>query len=399
MRRLIPLAVLLMCVTYTSFAHATSVYYSDLLEWSPDGTLQLDAVSPDNAGERDRPFAQNFVYTLRRQSDSTQLWSHSQGEGESSPIRAYVHNDGWVAVWTGSHRLMILDKDTGEATGNVSILEQFPESESKKYVHRTTAGPMWSSGSMWGFATLNNRTVFVITTGWGRRIVMDCADGVFISLAEEDALRKSEISRAKQTLQIAVENPGELVKLRRSREDTPLVTVRETIAALAVLIRAEDASIAPMLRQLETSTYIGMSGGLWEHDKAYEDGVVPFSCSEFTLRRIAQFGLRRLGEKPVELPGVQIDGGEAFGADLPAPRAERVDLIEPGIGPRAILEAIGHPDLVRTRGSYTWEYDIDDDEAYTLIVHFDEERERVERVERTAPVWRTQQRWDDVFWL
>lgn len=392
------------CLVLVRPAVATDRFYLDQHLTSSGNVVKLDATSPDNAGERPRPFARDFTYVLTRVSDGTTLWSRKQSMREPSPIRAFVHDDGWVVVWNARHQLMVLDKDTGAVTAMASVLDEFPEAESQKYVHHTTAGPMWSSGSSWTFATVEARTLFVITTGWGRRVVMDLAEGEYVQLggAAEGQLEEAVLAVARGTLRVAIKNLDELCGGRRGTgrdRAEPPVSAGEVSSALAMLLRAEDRRIVDDLRQLEKCSYIGSSGGWWDIDGKYEGGINPFQQREFTLRRVAQFGLRRLGETPAAMAGVQISGAHAIGASLPSPRAERVDLLRPGMTPREILEAVGHPDQLRLGRRGTWEYDIDATEPFTLVIHFDADHLELERTERVPPKWVGQERWDDVFGL
>ncbi|MEQ8315948.1 MAG: hypothetical protein RIE77_08740 [Phycisphaerales bacterium] len=382
----------------------TDRFYLDQHVASAGNVVRLDATSPDNAGERPRPFARDFTYVLTRVSDGKRLWSHKQGVGEPSPIRAFVHDDGWVVVWNARHELMVLDKDTGAVKARDSILDQFPEAEAQQYVHQSTAGPIWSSGSSWTFVTVEDRTLFVITTGWGRRLVMDLAKGEYVRLggAAGAQLEESVLAAARETLRVAVEDLEALCGARRVVEGKPVeppVSAGEVSAALAMLLRAEDRRVVLHLLELEKCTYVGSSGGWWDIDGKYEGGINPFQQREFTLRRVAQLGLRRLGETPAAPSGVQISGGHAIGVNLPAPRAERVDLLRPGMKPREILETIGHPDQLRFGRRGTWEYDIDAEEPFTLVIHFDADHLQVDRTERVPPKWMGKERWDDVFGL
>lgn len=395
-------AAMLACLVFAWTASATDRFYQDQHVTSAAKAFRLDATSPDNAGATARPFARNFTYTLTRLSDGQELWSRKQQGAEPSPIRAFVHDDGWVVVWNASHELMVLDKETGAVKARASILDQFPKAESQKYVHQTTAGPMWSAGSTWWFAQLDARTVFVITTGWGRRLVMDLAEGKYIQVsgAVEAQLLRFEAQAAKETLRVAIENLETLCNgapVVDGKAVEPPVSPGEVSSALLVLLRAEESDIIPSLRRLEQCTYIGSSGGWWDIDGKYANGINPFQQREFTLRRIAQFGLRRFGLKPAELSGVQISGAEAIGVQLPEPRAERVELVQPGMEPREILESIGHPDILRFGRAGKWEYDIDAEEPYTLVIHFDKDHREVARTERVPPKWKDQERWDDVF--
>lgn len=406
MNRLLTVIAGCVCMLAAHAAYASPRYFYDIHTASPGKTVKLDAVSPDNAGERRTPFADNFTYTLTRLSDGKELWSRKQGEhgrSEASPMRAYVHDDGWVVVWNSWHQLMVLHKDTGAVTAVASILDQFPEAETKKYVAQTRSGPMWAAASAtWWYSTLDERIVFVITTGWGRRVVMDVAKGEYIDVAPEVELMPEGYPRAEDILREAIKNldalctpkrviPGEVV--------VPPVTMRELTPALAELLREGDKQLVPSLRELERCALPGASGVRLTTDGRYENRINPFEYREFMLRQIAQLGLRRLGAKPSALPGAEISDGWHVGKRLPAPRGERVDSLKRGMTPRDVLLWIGHPDLVRLDGNGSWEYDIDDAEPYTLELHFDAVGMSIDRIERVPPKWQGEQRWNDVFGL
>jgi hypothetical protein len=91
-------------------AVATDRYFRDCFTVSPSGRYRVDAKSPDNAGDRPRPFASNFTYSLTDTSTNKVVWKRQQPmtrekgssfvySTEGSPVALFVNNDGLVAAF------------------------------------------------------------------------------------------------------------------------------------------------------------------------------------------------------------------------------------------------------------------------------------------------------------
>ena len=111
--------------------------------------------------------------------------------------------------------------------------------------------------------------------------------------------------------------------------------------------------------------------------------------------RCAQLSLRRLGESPSALPCTTFRLHRAQGlgppvelSPIPGSRAQWVDQLREGMSPREVLDMIDAPDWIGYRRPRAWEFDIDANPSYTLLVFWEAKPYRVVKIERVAPAWR-----------
>ncbi|APR78845.1 Hypothetical protein A7982_04192 [Minicystis rosea] len=92
----------------------TARSYRDLRVSSPNGTLVLEALSPDNGNDLLRDgehipgddtgyFQRNFRYQLLRADNETVVWERWQSPHEKSPVCGVVSDEGYVVLRT--HRM------------------------------------------------------------------------------------------------------------------------------------------------------------------------------------------------------------------------------------------------------------------------------------------------------
>jgi hypothetical protein len=385
-------------------AVATDRYFPDKKVTSPGGKYRIEALSPHNVGQP-RPFASDFTYTLYDAASGAKVWERKQGEG--SPMSIYVDDAGWVVAYVTPNELIVLEPAAGKRTLVFNIIEEFPEAEREKYVHWTTAGMMWTGGSHWYFSRAEGRPYFVIRTGWGRHVVVDLQTAKVLREPARELLRAFqgvEVASTLQTLKVAAQRSDEYVASCGGPglpEDLP--APHNLMAAIKIAADERLTDAIPHLRALENTHYIGSSGGWWDFDRKFKDGeIYPFNQSEYTIRKGAQYALRKLGEKPAEVPVTGFSysgegGGPVAIQKLPAPRADRVGLVERGAKPEDILAAIGAPDHLNFQAP-AWEYDIDAPEPYTLRLTFAKDHRTIVAIERLSPpLWKTGERAEQIF--
>jgi hypothetical protein len=177
----------------------TSRSYRDLSADSPTGAYRFEAVSAENGAinGRDgqpmknefRMMQRNFRYRLC-EVDGTVIWERWQDEEEASPVRLWVSDSGAAvarahfASWH-SDDLLFFDND-GELKLTVRVAsagyepefdgdqEEVASGELEYWVDEkvgaTSAGPIWTPGSMAFFVDQDER--FIVHTRWGRRIIV-----------------------------------------------------------------------------------------------------------------------------------------------------------------------------------------------------------------------------------
>ena len=383
-------ACALLVAGWACAASATDVFYADGRAVSENGRYQVQARSPDNKfGLWRKPFADNFTYTLTDRHARKTLWTRNQGEQEGSSAALYVDNDGWVAIATGWNNLIFVGPD-GRDRGTVNILQDaFTETERRQYVHDTTAGPMWEGYSLWYFVRERERRLFVIRPWWGRRVIVDVERG---GLVPEDP-DSAAACRAHEQAYV-LDELKKAVKTRRNWEKEECCEAIWPILNAAYLAgRLPVADAAPLLEELQDSAYSGSStfGGLGFGER-FEGEVNPHSYETFTLRQVVQLSLRRLGKIPRPFPANQFDvqyenrrQNHPYVPQPPAaPRESQAGAIRAGMKPEQVLDLLGGPDFV---GYGTWEYDLDADPPFSLILKWDA-RQVIEIQQKTPALWK-----------
>ncbi|OYV05868.1 MAG: hypothetical protein CFE26_09300, partial [Verrucomicrobiales bacterium VVV1] len=144
----------------------------------------------------------------------------------------------------------------------------------------------------------------------------------------------------------------------------------------------------PQLEVLQDSGFVGSIGGVF--DETVDGTVNPSQHSEFTLRTVVQLSLRRLGKTPLPLPAtefkVEFKDSKKDHPYRPKPlagsRAANVEKLSAGLKAEQVMDLVGAPDFV---DRYIWEYDIDADPPYTLIL--DLSSLKVAKIERKSPAF------------
>ena len=388
-------------------AFATNRYHSDKTAESPSKKFKVEAKSPDNAGNENgfsRPFQASFVYTLRDVEKNTVLWTRKQPMGakekyytppkEGSPVALFVSDAGWTVIRTAWDELVVVDI-AGKDRGVVRILEDgFTAEENKEYVQDTTAGPLWSGCSLWYFLDAGKQSLFVVTPWWGRRVVLDLKSGKIIP-ETPDIAKQAALYEKNYVVDELLKYVASTSKVASCDcEDCWRVKIAAYVAGRDGIKEA-----IPLLEELQNSAYIGSMGG-WGYGRKFEGEVCECEYSTFTLRQVTQLALRRLGKTPRQLPATQFDVRyEDYKKNRPyvprkidGPRAANAGKIKTGMTPEEVLDLIDAPDFVgrekRAPGDAIWEYDMDAETPFTLLVHWDGRRVAV--VEQIKPA-----RWQD----
>jgi hypothetical protein len=396
-------ALLLLAVGYR--AEGTDRFYRDVTAVSADGKLRLEAKSPDNAGGRDQPFAKNFVYVLTEAATGRHLWDRKQGEREGPPLRAFVHDGGWVVVRTGYDELLLFDP-RGVAALNLDILrDAIPAAEVKAHVRNTTAGPMWADYSHWYFFTWGGRPFFGFRTWWDRRVIISLREAK--AVPDEGAIRHAA-NAAEREFVLATLQAGAKVARKWAAKKLPVYPPLDTwpwdkVDHLATAVhlagRTSLKEAAQLLRLVEQVPSSGSS--VSAHEDAPAGDLFLASCRIDSTRQQVHLALRRVGERPAVYPVREMKrAGAARSRDEPyhppqhaTPRARRVDEVSKRSGPKDVVDTIGEPDYLTRpaagdgEADWVWEYDIDADSPYTLRIVWAGRRIRsISKVE--PPSWK-----------
>lgn len=400
------LAVIVMG-TFLCNAHATNRYFSDIAADSPSKRYRVEAKSPDNASKTGRPaFQASFVYTCHDTMAKQVLWTRVQAMGkprrlgvesaetyrlpeEGSPVDIFVSDEGWTVIRTDWDEIIAVDS-LGHDRCRIELLKEgFTKEENSEYVYDTSAGPMWSSYSLWYFLSVADKHLFVVRPWWGRRVVLNLETG---KLADESPdVSRSAVAYERQyvmtELKKAVETRKEWEMDACCEATLPILNASYLAGCLPVL------EAVPFLEQLQEVSYIGRSTtrffGVGEQ---FEGEVNPGSYNTFTLRQVVQLSLRRLGKTPRPLPAIQFDiKYEAYEKNHPyfpkvgeVPRATNCAKVRTGMKAEQVLDLLDGPDFVE---SETWEYDMDANPPFTLILKWDA-RHVIDVQKRTPALWK-----------
>jgi hypothetical protein len=390
-------------------AVATDVYYSDFAVESPSKKYKVEGKSPDNAAKGPVAFQASFVYTCTDTASNHQLWSRRQpmselkkGSGEvfpaeGSPAGIFVSDAGWTVIKTGWNELIVVDL-AGHDRGRVKLLtEAFTKQERARYVVDTTAGPMWEGYALWYFLDWESAPLFVLRPWWGRRVVLNLANGKLIRETaalskratdyERDFVLGELAKRIKDCQKTDCESPE--ANIQTCNEAWPIMKA----CYLAGRLQMKEA--IPYLEKFQESTF---SNGYQSPELgASIEEVDPASERAFSLRQVAQLSLRRLGRKPKPLPltqhyYVRNEPGEKLRPYLPkarsVPREANVDKLRKGMKALEVLDLLGEPDYHRYDGGDIWEYDMDSTAPFSLSLTWNS-RKLVEIQKKRPVLWKS----------
>jgi hypothetical protein len=382
------LVTLVLSLTWRSKVKATDRWYSDVICESANGLFRFEARSPDNAKKQPMPFQSNFAYTLTNTKTKKILWQIKQTKDEASPRQAWVDEDGCVVLRTDWDELIVIDI-SGKVRTKFNILNDgFSKAEKDEFVSQTTAGPRWSAYSYWFFAKSNSTTLFCVRTWWDHRIILDLKASRPISdEGEVKALLDGEEQRfVMDNLKSGCETMN---KLGATADEGWKDRIYPVLTAVHLAGRLNLTDALPMLKDLEGSEYSGRVGGR-SADGLMEGDINPFSSWEYTLRRMSQLAIRRMGGATMELDAraFRLEKNKGVGERYkPTPRKVKreacVPLLIEGMTPKQALDVMGAPDYFETD---CWDYDVEAEKPFTVRVRWN--KTRIESIRRiTPPVW------------
>ena len=173
------LATLLITASvFASPCYATDRSFPDISTQSPNGTWRLDAKSPDNRRDGYHPWQDDFVYAMHK--GGKQVWTRKQNvqePEEHSPTRVVVADDGWTAIHTGWDQLVFIDAKGGNRGRVEDLKELLSKKDRGEFTTWSTAGIIWTPYSLWHFASVDGKRIFVIRLWWGHQIILDPESG------------------------------------------------------------------------------------------------------------------------------------------------------------------------------------------------------------------------------
>lgn len=102
---------------------------------------------------------------------------------------AFVDAGGTVVVRLHFDSFLVIDPG-GRV---VTRFELLAPGRIDRNVSRTSVGPRWAEGSRWELRTIEGRLCFVVSTWWGRHVVLDVVTGEVVSAASLEAEQRDAI--------------------------------------------------------------------------------------------------------------------------------------------------------------------------------------------------------------
>lgn len=403
MNRLLPLLLSFLWILSPN-AIATDRFYRDIESKSPSARYVVTAQSPENQpGKERKAFQSSFTYTCTDTTSGKILWTRKQPMGEpeqvgndpayifadpkeGSPSSIYLSDLGNTVIYTGWQELIIVDI-TGKVTGQLDVLKDgLTKEENENYVDDTTAGPIWQERSLWHFVSADAREFFVIRPWWGRNLYIDLSTGKFTkaSNALKEATAHAEKTHVIRMLQGVLDGKVEKCDCCDGPHQAAFA------AYLAGVLKIQE--VIPALRKLEEDSSSG-SSTLGGFDDLPEGSIHPHNYSTYDTRQTTQLALRRLGEKPGPFPCTSFKTEHKdyhkmktyVREPIAGSRHVNAKKIKKGMSPKEVINLIDCPDYIPDR---TWQYDIDDDEPYTLTVSWNDQL-KVKEIEIIRPaLWK-----------
>lgn len=351
----------------------TQLQYPDLEASSRSGSYHCRAFFSQR-----RPGAVGaFEYVLEQGGET--LWRRiAAGEHEEPPLDLFVDDTGYVVAmlhlftYALKPLILALDGNTVAILDLASLL--FDLGIDEQHLYSCNAGLLWRGSFTYHLLTdKGERFLFLVTTT-GLEVGVNLSSGKFLDDLSEfaeglDARRRQDTVRILRREASRLQLPAAPQRAGRNELGVALAT--------AGLLKIQEAT--PALRVFEEH------GTLADELGSRQFG--PFNLKRLRLRQDAQLALRRLGHQPALLPAYELTYQQSNQVvELPActSRLEGVDRLEPGISLLEVVQLLGAPDFAHSKFSEQlgralsyWEYDLWDEEFYTLRVELNREEEAV----------------------
>lgn len=330
-----------------------------------------------------------FVYVLRDSKTQKEFWKlktqrflQERAVPEhlcSGPPRdLFVNNDGASVIWMRTGDLVSIDRK-GRVTGRIQFLTQgISKQNREKFVRKSFLGTVIGTGCEpyhAYFASHQGNSYFIVRTWWNDRVVFDIQHGKLVRESKELNARLSSVE-SNDVMKILKDSTQP--KAKESTEQWRSVH----LAAVHLAGRLKLKDSIPLLRKLESDLL------RVEHQRKRK-------ADSSWRRQLLQLSLRRLGETPRQVPR----------GERSVPRTtQSVSLLKRNMTADEVLRTLGATDyqydnrrLFVTATAETWEYDIDADKPYTLIVRFEP---RVVSLKRISPAkWQETNQRDRMIFL
>ncbi|MCC9601927.1 hypothetical protein LOC67_15305 [Stieleria sp. JC731] len=402
----LPVIAIFLGISLTPDCLATERFFRNITATSANRRYVVEAISPDNAdGPWRRSFQSSFKYQLTDRSENLKRWTRKQpvkirngrvqrlSATEGPPVAIHVSNDGWTVVRTadvsGPIEIFAIDRD-GKETARIELFETlFKEGEDQfNYTSISTAGIRWGSAFChFYFTTLDDAPCFCLRTWWGVRLVINLENGQSVEIGTDADQHLTAIES-----QWVLQNLARASNWQWEQEDDSYKLIQkplqpsliEGMRAIQMAGTMKLTRAVPYLEKLQSCPYIGSTTGSSGSYQPEVGKINPYAYQSLPVRQRAQLSLRRIGVLPSHHQSTKVflERQEYWCPTdpLPHPRESKIDEITQGLTPDTIVSMIGTPDYIHFR---VWEYDIDGDLPFTLLIEWDEDGAK--KIDRLIP--------------
>jgi hypothetical protein len=307
------------------------------------------------------------MYRLFDNATGKLVWEREQTQDESSPIRAWVHDDGVTVIATKNTfgaDLLVLNRE-GVRVFRVDLRDEKSGTKlAESDLAWTSAGPYWYQYAVAYFAAIDGVWHWCSRLFSGRRMAIDLEACAFANLGETSMpdLVEAESAWAREQLQEARFDPH----IAPDAVDLPEYESAVKAMLISGLHGLHDQ--IPKLYEFEPIAWEGgWTSALWLEGHV-ELAILP-------IRQTAQRAIRRFGREPRGYSPMRFfkwrDGGQRDEIAVPefvSARFEKGQSIQAGHTAMEVLQMVGAPD---SSSSFECAYDFAEPRPCKLSLEFE----------------------------
>lgn len=412
---------LLILATIPSQANAWMHFLGNATILSPDGKWRLEIRVPPfeeplksivpMTSLHETPYRPTH-YAMVDTSTGKQRWSRLESKFEGDAVYASVDNLGHSILLTREQIIVI--NSTGQFSRKITLGKHAlpPTDVTIRFPNAEDSWKWERLGYAYRF-DIDGRSQFCLRMPRDRRVIVDVEAAKLVpdKGAVSEAATKSESEFVRETIRKAGDLANETSKPNLAEYSNSLNRsaswrqIKDLDVALHLAARLQLRDVIPTLLQMEKIPCFDIN---LLTDFEDTEGQVRENLRTDRVRQQVQLTLRRLGTPPAGYPVRALGLTRKFEIEFKpyvAPRhgitrAQRVDQVARRMSAKELVDVLGEPDYITHPSFFSadraWEYDIDDEESYTLRVFW--RKGQVHQMNRISPpLWKVgdQRNWQD----